>query len=511
MRRINYILISFLIFVSLLFATVVRAAIIYVDKDTPCPGQGASNNPYCTIQRAFDAVRPGDVIRIRDSALPYDERALGTRSGTATSPITVEPDVGHNPTLRYSGNNAQTGAIEIRDADYWHIKGLTFDGSETQTSRHAVLLYAYSRDITGHRITQNTFRYWGGTGENTKGAAAVMLRPSWGKGFNNFFVKDSVIGENTFAYNAMESIHLTKTANIVVERNSIQYSQCGRGTDNTAGATGIKDSQGSVGTIIRNNIIRDHQMSADCLLPDQGHATYAGIYCDTGPTGGEIGGNVIYNIDKGQISNTNSRAKGVSSQGIIIESRCHDWRVHDNIVYNVGTYGLRNGSGNTGDPNRTIWANNTVFGIGRTALWIARGSNLVIKNNILVHNRANAAIELTNTAVNQGPHTIDHNLYWDMSDGSRVGRWGDSTTRNLTSWRQLCTCDPKGLSSDPVFMSLVPGSENLSLTSSSPARGAGDGGTDLGAKGFGAGLPATSMPPPPSAPPSAPTFNSVKP
>ena len=66
-------------------------------------------------------------------------------------------------------------SIEIRDADYWQISGLTFDGSGTQTSRYAVLLYAYTRDITGHRIVQNTFRNWGGTGENTKGATALIL------------------------------------------------------------------------------------------------------------------------------------------------------------------------------------------------------------------------------------------------------------------------------------------------------------------------------------------------
>ena len=178
MRRIKTKFAGLFIFGSLSCLTTVQAAVIYVDKDKPCPGSGTSNSPYCNIQAAFKVARPGDVIRIRDSATPYDERAVATRSGTSKAPITVEPDVGHHPKLRYSGRNAHAGVIEIRDADYWQISDLTFDGSGTQTSRFAVHLHAFTRDITGHRIVQNTFRNWGGIGENTKGAAAVRLSRS---------------------------------------------------------------------------------------------------------------------------------------------------------------------------------------------------------------------------------------------------------------------------------------------------------------------------------------------
>jgi hypothetical protein len=162
MRRINAKFAGLFIFGSLSCLAPAEAAIIYVDKDKSCPGSGTSSSPYCTIQGAFNVARPGDVIRIRDAATPYDESAVATRSGTASAPITIEPDVGHHPKLRYSGRNAQAGVIEIRNADYWQIRRLNFDGSGTQTSRHAVLLHAYTRDITGHRITQNTFRNWGG-------------------------------------------------------------------------------------------------------------------------------------------------------------------------------------------------------------------------------------------------------------------------------------------------------------------------------------------------------------
>ena len=260
-----------------------------------------------------------------------------------------------------------------------------------------------------------------------------------------------MISDNTFTNVAHEAIRLTQTMNITIEHNTIQYMQCGRTLDGRAGATGIKDAQNSVGTIIHKNIVHDHQRSEDCLLPQQGEPTYAGIYCDTGPTEGEITGNVVYNIDKDHPENTNPRAIGVTSVGILIESRCHDWRVDGNMVYNIGSHGLRNGSNRTGDPNRTEWTNNTVYGISRAALWIARGRNLTIKNNILIHDQANAGIELRQTAIDQGPHRIDHNIYWDMQDGTRIGRWGDYRTLNLTNWRKVCKCDSAALSTNPLF------------------------------------------------------------
>jgi hypothetical protein len=481
MRRINTKFAGMFIFGSLSYLAPAEAAVIYVDKDKSCPGSGTSNSPHCTIQAAFNVARPGHVIRIRDSATPYDERAVATRSGTATAPITVEPDVGHHPKLRYSGRNAQAGVIEIRDADYWRIRGLTFDGNGTQTSRHAVVVHAYTRDIAGHKIVQNTFRNWGGTGQNTNSASAVILRPRYTTAFNNLHVKSSVISDNIFANNAHEAIRLIKTVNITIEQNMILNMQCGRISDGRVGATGIKDSQGSVGTVIRYNVVHDHQRSENCLLPNQGQATYAGIYCDTGATRGQVIGNVVYDIDKDHSENTNPRATGVGSIGIFIESMCHDWRVQGNLVYNIGVHGLRNGSTSTGDPNRTVWTNNTVYGTGRNAIWVARGRNLTVKNNILVHDQGNAAIELTKTAVNQGPHNIDHNLYWDTQDGTRVGRWGDYWTRNLTNWRRSCKCDGAALNVNPLFMSVSAGSEDFRLRSSSAALGTGEGDIDLGA------------------------------
>src|SRR5215470_967293 len=101
-----------------------QATILYVDKDSPCPGAGTTGVPYCSIQNAFNMVNPGDTIRIRNAASPYDQNAKTTRSGTASSPIVLEPDIGNTPIIRYTGGGSQRAAIEIRDADYWIVRNL---------------------------------------------------------------------------------------------------------------------------------------------------------------------------------------------------------------------------------------------------------------------------------------------------------------------------------------------------------------------------------------------------
>ena len=120
---------------TLFVAVPARAAILYVDKDNGCPGTGSTSNPYCSISNAVNAVKAGDTIRIRNAATPYNETIETNKSGTSGSPITVEPDAGHNPTILNNGNGSQCATFWIYDANYWTIQNLNFDatGSKVKT------------------------------------------------------------------------------------------------------------------------------------------------------------------------------------------------------------------------------------------------------------------------------------------------------------------------------------------------------------------------------------------
>ena len=130
MRRIKTKFAGLFIFGSLSCLTTVQAAVIYVDKDKPAPVR-ALQIVRTAISRLPSMLRVPEMSFAFGILQPHMMRERWRRGRELRRlPITVEPDVGHHPKLRYSGRNAQTGVIEIRDADYWRIRDLTFDGSE---------------------------------------------------------------------------------------------------------------------------------------------------------------------------------------------------------------------------------------------------------------------------------------------------------------------------------------------------------------------------------------------
>jgi hypothetical protein len=262
----------------------------------------------------------------------------------------------------------------------------------TQTSKYAVAVYASTRDVRGHLIADNRFLNWGGTGTHTEGATPVVLRPAYSGGaFVTFGIKESTIRGNRFEGNARANVYLLRTEDVIVEDNTILGTRCGCQSDGTVGAAGVKIGQEGLRSVIRRNEVGDFQPSTDCPLLDDpticdpgatepGYATFAGIYCDTGPEQGEVYQNHVHDIDEGQITISPRGA----SLGIFIESRCDDWKVHHNVVANVGSVALRNSSSQVGSAKRTEWIGNTVYG-SDAGLVCYHGEELVIKNNIFVH------------------------------------------------------------------------------------------------------------------------------
>src|SRR5262245_46762564 len=211
-----------------------RATIIYVDKNNVCPGSGTSVAPYCSIANAVNVVNAGDTIRIRNAATPYNETIQTNKSGTPSNPITIEPDVGHNPTIRNSGNGGQCSTFTVFDADYWTIQNLNFDATGvTPCWFGAIAIQAIRRNVVGHQILNNTFKNWGGPNQETPantGMAAVMF-DGGALEANQGFWPSGLIKGNTFDSNRVTNITLIHSRNVVVEGNDIKNTKCGRDTD----------------------------------------------------------------------------------------------------------------------------------------------------------------------------------------------------------------------------------------------------------------------------------------
>ncbi|MBW2260934.1 MAG: right-handed parallel beta-helix repeat-containing protein [Deltaproteobacteria bacterium] len=108
-----------LLFLSLaLFSWQTRAADWHVDGSAAAGGTGSASDPFDTIASGIDAAMPGDIVVV--SAGTYTETATTVRSGTESSPITIEGDgavIVEN-----------SGRVLVIDHSWITVRSIVFDG-----------------------------------------------------------------------------------------------------------------------------------------------------------------------------------------------------------------------------------------------------------------------------------------------------------------------------------------------------------------------------------------------
>ncbi len=444
------------ILLCLILSPSVFAATRYVDQDhRHCNDNPNDNQPYCSIAAAFRDLRTGDTVRIRTSRRPYRVSVTSEQPG----PITVEADAQHRPVLTTDTSDT---ILTLTDASHWTIRNLIFDG-QGQEIRYAIVVNARSRHVHNINIEHNRFVNLGGFAGNFKKPMAVKFTSSQWKKFkpeqNNYYVTDSAIVNNVFDNCAHGGVLLSHTKNVTVANNHMTHFRCGRYNDGRIGVQAIKIALSSLNAVVRGNRVGAFQPSSSCPLQPGKHPrtgrpsrpVYIGIYCDVGSQNGLVVDNVVFDIEAGR-SRPAPNNNG-SSAGIFVESRCKDWKVTNNLIYNIGTYGFRNGSKGTGSADRTAFTNNTIYGIAGHAISIQKGENLTIQHNIL-SNYAGVAIEFINhakcqpsgrkckitretKAFHQNSHEINHNLFWQGSQAGPIATWFNRKTKlNLSDWQR---------------------------------------------------------------------------
>lgn len=114
----------------------VLAATYYVAPNGNNNNPGTAIQPWATLQKAVDAVAPGDVIIVR--AGTYAGCRIG-KSGTANLPITLKAEPSARPLINsLASTNRHQSLIEIENFDlrvsYWVIDGFEISGAP----RHGV-------------------------------------------------------------------------------------------------------------------------------------------------------------------------------------------------------------------------------------------------------------------------------------------------------------------------------------------------------------------------------------
>jgi parallel beta-helix repeat protein len=167
------------------------------------------------------------------------------------------------------------------------------------------------------------------------------------------------VENNDIAGSQGMGIFVGGSQDVKVTGNNIRDVRCMKGASNYTTSQGVKVGQGSKRVIVTNNTVEGMQ----------GCRTAAAFYCDTGGTDGVFERNRVRKV---------GNASG-DAIGVYVESRCHNWDVTDNIIYDVQT-GVRNGAPGTSDPNNTLIEGNLIIA-KEVGVKIVRGKNVIVTNN----------------------------------------------------------------------------------------------------------------------------------
>ncbi|MBN1675782.1 MAG: right-handed parallel beta-helix repeat-containing protein [Kiritimatiellae bacterium] len=438
------------------------AKVIYVDGDNAGPGTGAANNPYRSLEAAIGALAGGDTIRIRDSATPYDAKAViqgAAKSGTPGRPTVIEADPGHRPVLTRT-DGAHFGPLSLIDVDHMIVRGLTFDGgSVAKSTARALAVYCRNKDAECVAILENRFFRWGKGQEN----ASTILLGNYAT--IPYRVRNALVKDNYLEGNYQRGIQLIRTLDAIVEGNEVTDMKCGwrAGTPvpppnqvgiHILGMSG-RDTSGvpnaGLCNIGRNN--RVHHFDPICTLSNVVWAD--GIWADVCTHSGKVYGNTVHDIALTTSSGGN---------GIHIEHQCNDWEVFQNVVHDVGQHGLRNRHN-----SNTRFFNNTVYKARHRLIMILDGDSVSIFNNILV-TETGGAVEFRADAVAGGGHQVDNNLYFGLGV-EPFFTWA-GTKQTFLRWRENWTgCDAHSAIANPYFMDAT--GNDFRLLVGSPAVDAG--------------------------------------
>ena len=434
---------------------------LYVDNTNSCSGTGTLADPYCSLTIGLNQVAPGETLTIRQGSGVYDEYATTTaRQGTVTAPITVEPDTGAAFVLRNCDPGAAEAALEILDSDYWTIQGLTFDGvgCGTAPSRRALHVQGLTRDITGVQVLNNTFRDWRQTTGAADGPEALRLTgcdPALGCGGTFHAIGGKVQG-NTFSNIDMTALRLIRTQGTLVDANTISALRCGRqGSGGPAETIGIHYTHSNTTLTLRSNTIKDFTGYLLCPLTSQGVATVAGIWGDVGggmDSDNVIERNTIHDLDAGKADLANAAGISHSAAGIFLEEQVAGTLVKNNVLYDIGTYGIRHEYHATGGTSHVAneFYHNSLYDM-LIPLYFKEGV-AIVKNNLVSICRA-VCIQNDDDADNT--LTIDGNLYHDGGTQTKIGQISPGSVLVFTAWQSACGCDATSKNADPQ-LAVVP-------------------------------------------------------
>ncbi|HEY6019708.1 MAG TPA: hypothetical protein VIY48_07350 [Candidatus Paceibacterota bacterium] len=435
------------------------AADVFVDNTASCStDDGTSDHPWCSIQAALDNAAAGQDIKIRTGTGVYSQNAfISGKNGTSINPIILEPDTGANFRITSSGAANNTGAIEIKESDYWTIRNLTFDANDnTNVSQYLLFAQCETKDCVGWNISGNTFqnlRQVTDSGYGKIGVNFVGCHVDFGCGANRMMT--GIIENNNFNNIDGIGLHLSVVLNSTIRNNTFSAIRCGKnvpGNENIA--AGIHHDFGNYGNSIYNNTIHDFIAFASCPHTlTGGYPVTAGIWYDAcrGSANEYVYNNTIYNLDQSKRNYDN----GHFSVGIFYESQCKKGYIYNNLIYGIGNEGIVHSFHSQGvSGDMSYYYHNTIYDT-------MHGFNIkegyaTFENNIISKVTDAVMCVACNADWGYAVLTADYNLYDDGASQTKIGQW-NGTVYNFANWKTNCSCDANSKNASPKFVGPLPG------------------------------------------------------
>jgi Right handed beta helix region len=354
--------------------------IFYVDPNGDDNGAGSNNDPWKTLAKGSQNLKPGETLYLRGE---FEEELIINVSGSATAPITIKSDPeSNNATL--NGENIELssrGLIQIEGQNYIKLCNLIIRNSKN----HGVSVrHTWDRETSHIGIFGLEVLY-------SQNAAIHVYKSSYVVISDNY-TKESI----TSGIGVWSSTQVAVLGNEIVNaRNDddlgheewisiadvsdfeVAYNELYMFEADFDGHSAIDVKESSYRGSVHHNYIHDFNKSGQ-------------IYIDAWKAG-EDGSFTLSYIDV--YSNYLENAKGItigSEQGGIVEHI----NVFNNIIMNSYSSGIlisETGDGNGGNgPRKNIHIfNNTIWGTrnhGTSSIYILSKNieNILIENNIVV-------------------------------------------------------------------------------------------------------------------------------
>jgi parallel beta-helix repeat protein len=386
-------------------------------------------------------------------------------AGDPASTYSTEPEPnGDRINQGHLGGTSSATATPLN----WYVdatSGSDTTGTGSTTAPYATITKALTRFGAGEGMTVHATS----GSSNTAFTSAVTITGANAGTYTSPTIIQRWSGQNAPLFSSLTApsgaITISSVGNIIVDGFNIT------GSSNN----GIQIDNGSDYIIIRNSRIYSNSGNGIYTGADVAHWTFDSntIYSNTahglsfsGNTtsfSGNITGNMIYGN------------QGVAQLGIYNNSTSSgNVTISNNIIYSARVNAINIG-GTTNNVNFSI-ANNTVYTASNAALnfaYTTDNATHTVKNNIFYANGARV-YEIFQATINRV--SLNYNNLYNPS--GQIGQWGTSGAENtystLSSWQTATGKDTNSISADPLFTSVVSGSENLIPQSGSPTIDAGD-------------------------------------